>query len=238
MWMYYFAIVIDPILRFNWIFYAALHFQLQHSAVTSFFVAFSEVFRRGLWSLFRVENEHCSNVGHFRASRDVPLPYELSSAGGTSTTSQGQIQRTDEEQPLTPHLSRTSTAPMPQYASGADVSGTGLLRRRASDTGMQQPPGPMTRGLQRIGTALRMAHNQDFEKKRKPELGRAATKDDDSDDDDDYDGEHSAEHSTEEHSIEEHSTEEQGGDFSDRENAREIERVRSEVDVGRAGPAT
>ncbi|KAF2448767.1 EXS-domain-containing protein [Karstenula rhodostoma CBS 690.94] len=73
-WMYYLAMAIDPILRFNWIFYAVIPLQLQHSAITSFFVAFSEVFRRGMWSLFRVENEHCSNVGHFRASRDVPLP--------------------------------------------------------------------------------------------------------------------------------------------------------------------
>ena len=76
----------------------------------------------------------------------------------------------------------------------------------------------MTRGLQRIGTALRMAHNQDFEKKKKPELGEAAAKDDDSDDDEDYDGEHS-------------------GEVSDRESARELEQVMSQLEVGRAGPA-
>ncbi|KAL5383725.1 hypothetical protein DPSP01_005829 [Paraphaeosphaeria sporulosa] len=220
-WMYYLAMVIDPILRFNWIFYAVMPLQLQHSAITSFFVSFSEVFRRGMWSLFRVENEHCSNVGHFRASRDVPLPYELASSDTDGATSQDHGQRVDEEQPLTPHLSRTSTAPMPPYASGADVGSISARRRRASDTGLQQQPSPMARGLQRMGTALRTAHNQDFEKKKKPELGEAAAKDDDSDDeDDDDDGEgHS-------------------GETSDRESAREIERVRSEVEVGRAGPAS
>jgi hypothetical protein len=77
----------------------------------------------------------------------------------------------------------------------------------------------MARGLQRMGTALRTAHNQDFEKKKKPELGESAVKDDDSDDDDDDDGE------------------EQSGETSDRESAREIERVRSEVEIGMAGPA-
>jgi hypothetical protein len=220
-WMYYLAIVIDPILRFNWIFYAVLHFQLQHSALTSFFVAFSEVFRRGMWSLFRVENEHCSNVGHFRASRDVPLPYELPSPGADGSTSQDHGRRVDEEQPLSPHIRRTSTAPMQPYTSGTDLDRTSSLRRRASvDTSLQLQPSPMARGLQRMGTALRTAHNQDFEKKKKPELGESAMKDDDSDDDDDDDGE-------------EHS-----GETSDREGEREIERVRSEVEVGMAGPAT
>jgi len=59
-WMYYAAIVIDPILRFNWIFYAIFPIELQHSAVLSFLIAFSEVCRRGMWTLFRVENEHCT----------------------------------------------------------------------------------------------------------------------------------------------------------------------------------
>lgn len=221
-WMYYLAIAIDPILRFNWIFYAVIPLQLQHSAITSFFVAFSEVFRRGMWSLFRVENEHCSNVGHFRASRDVPLPYELPSPEETEvdTTSQDYGRRADEEQPLSPHISRTSTAPMPSYATGADVARTSTRRRRASfGPELQQQPSPMARGLQRMGTALRNAHNQDFEKKKKPELGAHAAKDDDSDDDEDDEGE------------------EEGGDYSDRESNREIERVRSEVEVGRAGAA-
>lgn len=59
-WWYYAAILIDPILRFNWIFYAIYANNTQHSSLVSFFVAFSEVLRRGMWTLFRVENEHCT----------------------------------------------------------------------------------------------------------------------------------------------------------------------------------
>ena len=59
-WWYYGAMVIDPIIRFNWIFYAIYANDTQHSSLVSFFVAFSEVMRRGMWTLFRVENEHCT----------------------------------------------------------------------------------------------------------------------------------------------------------------------------------
>ena len=59
-WIYYAAMVIDPILRFNWVFYAIFPLENQHSTTLSFVVAFSEVCRRGIWTLFRVENEHCT----------------------------------------------------------------------------------------------------------------------------------------------------------------------------------
>lgn len=59
-WWYYLAIFIDPIIRFNWIFYAIYGQEAQHSSLVSFFVAFTEVLRRGMWTLFRVENEHCT----------------------------------------------------------------------------------------------------------------------------------------------------------------------------------
>lgn len=79
---YYIAIIVDPLLRFNWVFYAIPFFtdEIQHSAILGFLVSFSEVCRRGMWTIFRVENEHCTNVGKFKASRDVELPYALSKA--------------------------------------------------------------------------------------------------------------------------------------------------------------
>ena len=54
-WIYYAAIVLDPILRFNWIFYAIYSRDIQHSALLSFVVGLSEVIRRAMWMLFRVE---------------------------------------------------------------------------------------------------------------------------------------------------------------------------------------
>ena len=76
-WLYYVIMVIDPILRFAWIFYAIFTHDKQHNSIASFLIGFAEVTRRGMWALFRVENEHCSNVSQYKASRDVPLPYKL-----------------------------------------------------------------------------------------------------------------------------------------------------------------
>lgn len=59
-WWYYAAMFIDPIIRFNWIFYAIYWQDVQHSTIVSFMVGFTEVLRRGIWQLFRVENEHCT----------------------------------------------------------------------------------------------------------------------------------------------------------------------------------
>ena len=53
--MYYVAMLVDPILRFNWIFYVIFTEDIQHSALLSFVVSLSEVLRRGIWTLFRVE---------------------------------------------------------------------------------------------------------------------------------------------------------------------------------------
>ena len=76
-----------------------------------------------------------------------------------------------------------------------------------------------------MGTALRTAHYQDFEKKKKPELGDTVAKDDDSDDDEDADDDRETE----------------SGDASENasraEDRDDIEQVRQEVAIGRAGPA-
>lgn len=74
---YYFAMILDVILRFQWIFYAFFSNQIQQLAATSFLIAFAEIFRRIVWVLFRMENEHCTNVTLFRASKDTPLPYAI-----------------------------------------------------------------------------------------------------------------------------------------------------------------
>ncbi len=170
-WVYYLAMILDPILRFNWIFYAIYAAELQHSALLSFFIGFSEVCRRGMWTLFRVENEHCTNVGRFRASRDVPLPYEIE----PPTPSTPEEPDSHEENPpaVQDHLpSRGTWRNSPQTFDGGDASTTsnleaqppsGSLRRRGTITGT-----PMQRGLQRVGTIMGQAHAQDFERKRRP----------------------------------------------------------------------
>ncbi|KAM3550488.1 hypothetical protein MY1884_008223 [Beauveria asiatica] len=98
-WPYYFIMTIDPILRFNWILYVVLPVDANHSTIFSFAVALLEVTRRGMWALFRVENEHCANVGQYKASRDVPLPYRIEPLMAQATsTEQSPVIRPDHKQ--------------------------------------------------------------------------------------------------------------------------------------------
>ena len=174
--------VLDPLLRFNWIFYAIYSHDLQHSALLSFGVSLSEVCRRGIWSLFRVENEHCTNVGRFRASRDVPLPYDIHPPSETASLKEIEAESLHipaesgkkklHREPLArPHVS--------QAASGVDVEETpkapasGSLRRRPT-----APAGsaPVQRGIARVGTIMTEAHAQDFERKRRPGTERSSSR--------------------------------------------------------------
>ncbi|KAF1991265.1 EXS-domain-containing protein [Aulographum hederae CBS 113979] len=186
-WLYYLAIVVDPILRFNWIFYAIFGNDVQHSALLSFFVAFSEVCRRGLWILFRVENEHCTNVGRFRASRDIPLPYEtfVTPTESTPSLSPSQRQQPSRSHEPTPHGTPGDLHPTPSHTSGADLeqgaphAQEGLRRRGRT--------GPGTPSLFRVGSILHNAHAQDFERKR-PAAGMEVDQEEQSSDEDDEDG--------------------------------------------------
>lgn len=164
---YYAAMILDPILRFNWIFYAVYTHDLQHSTVASFFVAFSEATRRGIWVIFRVENEHCSNVARFKASRDVPLPYELPC----------EIHADEEE-----HEAHDTIEGMTSSYGGASPAmsrlrshtATALEAQVTRNSSLRRRPGTFTspslgRNLTKI---VADAHTQDFEKKRKPGVGK------------------------------------------------------------------
>ncbi|KAJ1879039.1 Signal transduction protein, partial [Coemansia sp. S17] len=78
-WLYYAAIVTDVILRFVWITQISPSFfsfgHAVHSATVAYIAAVLEVVRRFLWNFLRVENEHVSNCGQFRATTDIPLPF-------------------------------------------------------------------------------------------------------------------------------------------------------------------
>ncbi|THD00369.1 hypothetical protein EYZ11_000096 [Aspergillus tanneri] len=168
-WVYYVAMGLNVIVRFNWIFYAIFTKDIQHSAVLSFAVSFAEICRRGVWTIFRVENEHCTNVLLFRASRDVPLPYEVPSP-------QEETDRPSEAQS---HEQTTTAVQQPSI----DV-----------EHGTPSTPGASlrARGISRVGTMLASAHAQDFERRKRPDQmspasvsrGTAESPDDSSDDDD------------------------------------------------------
>ena len=187
-WIYYVIMVVDPILRFSWIFYAIFTHNTQHSTAVSFATALAEAIRRGLWAIIRVENEHCSNVAQYKASRDTPLPYELKKSPSpptlsaiAETSSQG-VDSSDDLPPVTaipsktahstgidasPVLGRTSSASPGHRDQGAaphaaaTSSAAGTFRRRYTET----------IGKKSILRVMAEAHKQDFEKKRPPPEG-------------------------------------------------------------------
>lgn len=60
--VYYLAMIIDPLLRFNWIFCILF---IEHSTVASFSISLTEILRRWLWAFIRMENEHCEKFASF-----------------------------------------------------------------------------------------------------------------------------------------------------------------------------
>ncbi|WCJ22200.1 EXS (ERD1/XPR1/SYG1) family protein [Euphorbia peplus] len=74
--VYFAAMALNVILRVAWM-QMVLEFNLQkhHKMAASTLIAFLEIIRRGIWSFFRLENEHLNNVGKFRAFKSVPLPF-------------------------------------------------------------------------------------------------------------------------------------------------------------------
>jgi hypothetical protein len=164
-WYYYLAMVLDVILRFNWVFYAIYTHDTQHSSIASFGISFAEVCRRGMWTLFRVENEHCANVSRFKASRDVPLPYALHESSESLNRTSDEVEEANQENPALPaspalsrHRSRLNAA------EAGQSSPSNTLRRRTTSSNFAAPPRTLTR-------IFADAHTQDFEKKRKPGAG-------------------------------------------------------------------
>lgn len=174
-WWYYVAMVIDPIFRFNWIFYAIYTHNAGHASLVSFLIAFSEVTRRGIWTLFRVENEHCTNVGHYRAYRDIALPYKLedSSTEDVDTAVRGG------EEPAANKSRRDQNGvgkPTSPARSGQRSNLQSVVPDIATGTGsmaQQSAPVPGQLKRRRSGTWTQMlaeGHTKDFVKKR-PDAG-------------------------------------------------------------------
>ncbi|CAK9867671.1 unnamed protein product [Sphagnum jensenii] len=78
-WIYFLSMVLNAILRFAWL-QSLTQFQIgspqMDTYITDFVFACLEIIRRGHWNFYRLENEHLNNVGHYRAIKTVPLPFE------------------------------------------------------------------------------------------------------------------------------------------------------------------
>lgn len=146
-WPYYLIMVLDPLLRFNWVFYAIFTHDAQHSSIASFLIGFAEVTRRGMWTLLRVENEHCANVKQYKASRDVPLPYHLDADAASSTSSHDAADA--DAAASRPSPSRDDD--LVRSPSAARVSWTGAVAARTRSGGRSTAvdlPSPGPRGQQ------------------------------------------------------------------------------------------
>lgn len=219
-WPYYLILVVDPVLRFAWIFYAIFTHDTQHSTIVVFLASLAEVCRRGMWTQFRVENEHCSNVAQYKASRDVPLPYHIEPLLYHASAEASPMLAPQDRQPLpleqSPSQQRLQQQRQQWPSPQADIEGgtvasstavpttplTGLARRRtdASKTG--------PRSFSRM---LAEAHKQDFEKRRRP-VDHA---------DEDHDGQSDEEDEEEEEQQQEAYEVQEAADLSQRGGARE-----------------
>lgn len=180
-WVYYAAMLLDVVVRFNWIFYAIFIKNIQQSALLSFMVAVSEVCRRGVWSIFRVENEHCTNVLLFRASRDVPLPYDIPAPVPPLDGSPDDVQLQEQQQ---------------QQQVSTPFMSPGDIEHGTAPTSSMRARRPSV-GISRVGTMVASAHAQDFERRRLPaylssasvgqELARGVDDSTDEDDEGDLD---------------------------------------------------
>ncbi|KXG49679.1 uncharacterized protein PGRI_056470 [Penicillium griseofulvum] len=160
-WVYYAAMLLDVVVRFNWIFYAIFITNIQQSALLSFMVSFSEVCRRGVWSIFRVENEHCTNVLLFRASRDVPLPYDIPAPAAAPLD--GSLEDVQLQEQQQQHASTPFMSPGDVEHGTPSMSSMRARHRRPSIT------------ISRVGTIVASAHAQDFERRRLPNFLSSAS---------------------------------------------------------------
>ncbi|KAH6691389.1 EXS family-domain-containing protein [Plectosphaerella plurivora] len=177
-WIYYAIMVADPFLRFSWVFYPIFTHDTQHSTVMSFAVSFAEVFRRGIWALLRVENEHCANVAVYKASRDVPLPYRLQPLV-ENISEESRPGSSDEEHPAgegnavdAATATATSVQRVGTHATIEEEVEVGAQSPSATGTVRRRKGGMVGsfRGIQRsFSKIIAEAHRQDFVKKRKPD---------------------------------------------------------------------
>lgn len=133
------------------------------------------------------------SVSRYRASRDVPLPYEL---GKTETEAEAteevedrhsssdlEAQHPPQLPPGVPPMTATGADPGRRQSNADPPSGSIRQRRKAGS----HEASPMVRAITRVGTLLRASHAQDFERRRKSEVPNTLEGDEDDDDDTDED---------------------------------------------------
>ncbi|KAL3679555.1 hypothetical protein R1sor_022511 [Riccia sorocarpa] len=75
--IYFVSMILNVLFRMAWLqSVTRFRFGSLDTQVADFIFASLEVIRRGHWNFYRLENEHLNNVGKYRATKTVPLPFE------------------------------------------------------------------------------------------------------------------------------------------------------------------
>ncbi|KAL3751582.1 hypothetical protein ACJRO7_012419 [Eucalyptus globulus] len=87
--VYFAAMILNVVLRLAWM-QLVLEFKLRslHKMAVTTIVSCLEILRRGIWSFFRLENEHLNNVGRYRAFKSVPHPFSFYDEGNDDDNSE------------------------------------------------------------------------------------------------------------------------------------------------------
>ncbi|KAG0378862.1 hypothetical protein BGX24_002578 [Mortierella sp. AD032] len=121
-WVYYLAIVLDFLGRFSWILrFVPMNVNVM---VLSFSLALVEVLRRWMWNFFRLENEHLNNCGHFRAIKDIPLPFHIRVEGDSDGDDDDEDE--DEENEEAPDMSAKDHGSDTEDGEQEDSMGVGI----------------------------------------------------------------------------------------------------------------
>jgi hypothetical protein len=80
---YIISIILNVVLRFFWLIsfivmgvWGESIKKYKYDSWISITTAALEIIRRANWNIIRVENEQLNNVGEYRATKDIPLPFE------------------------------------------------------------------------------------------------------------------------------------------------------------------
>ncbi|KAL3694722.1 hypothetical protein R1sor_008373 [Riccia sorocarpa] len=76
-YLYYISMGTNVLFRLAWVLsITRFHFGGMEPHFSDFILAALELLRRGIFNFHRLENEHLNNVGKFRATKTVPLPFQ------------------------------------------------------------------------------------------------------------------------------------------------------------------
>lgn len=146
--VYYWAMGSDLVLRCSWLIYVLpLPSPLSGGLARTLLVAWLEMLRRWQWMFIRVENEHLGNADRYRATVDMPLPYDMSTAQDDDKHTATAIAHSPTDPADTDAEAETEV----DTDTGADSPGFGLDRAAPA-------PAPDSASAQHISNGLANTH--------------------------------------------------------------------------------